>query len=87
MSKVIVCDCGRVHWASRRLRDLHAFIAAHPRTSREAADRFGWSVQNANNKMHALVLLGLAESVEERTRPSGGIEHLWRAKHATQEEG
>lgn len=80
MTKVIVCDgCGKVHWASTRLRDLHAYIA-QPRTSREAADRFGWSVQNANNKMRALVELGLAEIVDERVQPTGGVENLWQAK-------
>jgi hypothetical protein len=83
MSQTIVCVCGVIHWGSARLRQLHAYLVK-PRTSREAADRFGWSVQNVNAKMHALEALGLA-SHTERVQSSGGVEYVWTAKHASTE--
>ena len=77
MSLTTICaTCRTITWRSERMELLYNFLSRN-RTSREIADEFGWSVQNANGKLKALASLGLATVVEERQQDTGGYEKVW----------
>lgn len=75
--KTIKCECGRVHWSADSQRETWAFLHKKPRTTREVADKFGLSIQNAYNRVRILVDAGLARECSQRVHETGGIEKVW----------
>lgn len=77
--------CGEILWErSPRLKAIYDHVVNLKRfTTRDVADHFEISIQNANNQLTWLVSENLISKATTEAHPTGGIVTVWQGEHET----